>query len=97
MATSDPCTVAGTAKLYMVEYLSGGGAKDVDEESDFKRTPSPQSIDIGAGVPSAPVITVDPTGEASIIVGTTGSQIHSRRTFSPTTVRKILYWREVAP
>jgi Tfp pilus tip-associated adhesin PilY1 len=95
--TADPCSVAGVAKLYIVEYLSGGGALGVDDLSDLEGTPSPRSKEIGQGVPSAPVISVSMGGKASVMIGTTSGQIYSDKSFSLPTNKEILYWREVIP
>ena len=94
---ADPCSVAGTAKLYIVEYLSGGGAFEVDDFLDFMGTPSVRSKEIGDGVPSAPVITANTKGKASVMIGTTSGQIFSKEAFSPSSNKEILYWREVTP
>jgi Tfp pilus tip-associated adhesin PilY1 len=95
---TDPCTVAGEAKLYIAEYLSGGGALNVDDLVDLQGTPSEQrSKLIGSGAPSAPVITVDVKGQASVTVGTTSSQVLSTPIFSPSRSKEVLYWREVIP
>jgi len=93
--TNDPCRVDGDAKLYIVEYLSGGGALLVDEVTDFSLTPSERSKMIGEGIPSAPVISTNLKGKASIIIGTTSGQISSQEGFSPTTNKGLFYWREV--
>jgi type IV pilus assembly protein PilY1 len=95
--TADPCSVAGEAKLYVVEYLSGGGALGVDELSDLKESAGQrtQPEPIGAGIPSAPVITVNLKGKASFVIGTTSGQVYSSEAFSPTTNKELLYWREV--
>ena len=50
---------------------------------------------IGSGVPSAPIITINADGQATIIIGTTENQIYSQEGFSPDTNKQILYWREV--
>jgi type IV pilus assembly protein PilY1 len=94
---SDPCSAAGEAKLYVVEYLSGGGALGVDELSDLKGTADQRAQPIGAGIPSTPVITVNLKGKASIVIGTTSGQVFSQKAFSPTTNKELLYWREVIP
>ncbi len=93
--TNDPCQVKGDAKLYIVEYLSGGGALMVDELTDLSGTPSDRSKVIGEGIPSAPVISVNTQGEASVIVGTTSGEVFSQKAFSPTSNKDLLYWREV--
>jgi Tfp pilus tip-associated adhesin PilY1 len=91
------CSVEGDSKLYIVEYLSGGGALTVDSLMDLKGTPSERSKNIGVGVPSNPVISVNMKGKASIIIGTTSGQVFSSEAFSPTTNKAIMYWREVIP
>jgi type IV pilus assembly protein PilY1 len=95
--SNDPCLVDSIATLYIVEYLSGGGAYLVDELSDLGKTPSHRSEVIGVGVPSAPVISVNMKGKASVIIGTTSGQVFSKEAFSPTTNKELLYWREVMP
>ena len=99
--TADPCSVAGVAKLYVVEYLSGGGALNVDDMSDILNPPPDfvykRSQEIGSGAPSAPVITVNMKGKASVIIGTTSGQIYSDPRFSIPTNKEILYWQEVVP
>jgi Tfp pilus tip-associated adhesin PilY1 len=95
------CAVGGVSKEYVVEFLSGGGALNVDDMSDILNPPSDfvykRSQEIGSGAPSAPVITVNMKGKASVIIGTTSGQISSGEAFSLTTNREILYWREVIP
>jgi type IV pilus assembly protein PilY1 len=96
--SADLCAVGGVSKDYVVEYLSGGGALNVDDMSDFSGAPSDdRSKDIGTGAPSAPVISVNMKGKASLIILTTSGQISSGGAFSPTTNRELLYWREVVP
>jgi hypothetical protein len=89
--------VSGDTKLYAVEYLSGGGALMVGELTDLSGTPSERSKVIGEGIPSAPVISVNMKGKASIIIGTTSGQVFSKEAFSPATNKELLYWREVTP
>lgn len=90
------CSVEGEARLYIVSYLSGGGALAVDELSDLSGTPSSERYKtIGLGVPSNPIISVDTKGVASIVIGTTNNQVFSQQVFSPGTGKSILYWREV--
>jgi Tfp pilus tip-associated adhesin PilY1 len=90
---------SGSAKLYIVGYLSGGEATLADESTDLKGTTSSRSIDIGlqAGIPSAPVISIDKrTGHATVTVETTSTQALSKTAFSPTTNKNLLYWRKVS-
>jgi len=92
------CSIEGDARLYVLYFQTGGGALDVDDLSDLQGTPSSQRyITIGQGVPSNPVISVDNQGIASVIIGTTNSQIYSEQVFSSGTGKSILYWREVTP
>lgn len=92
---NDPCRVEGDARLYILEYLSGGGAFLVDDYTDFLKPPSHRYEVIGEGIPSPPVITVDHKGEAIVIVGTTSGEVFARKAFSPVTNKELLYWREV--
>jgi type IV pilus assembly protein PilY1 len=91
----DPCSVAGDPKLYVVEYLSGGGALVLDDY--LKGKPSERSRIIGEGVPSSPVITANMKGKDLVVIGTTTGQVYSAKVLSPTTAKEILYWREVIP
>ena len=95
---TDPCKVAGTGKLYSVEYQSGGGAAGFTDATYAAGTASGRSVvTTGSGLPSAPVITISTTGVASVIVGTVSGQIMSKNAFSPARDNEILYWREVIP
>jgi type IV pilus assembly protein PilY1 len=96
--SADPCSVAGTAKAYIVEYRSGGGAASTLGDYAIPSTPSDRSVPIGSGasgVPSAPVISVNSEGKASVTITTTMGQILSEKAFSPTAIKAPLYWREV--
>ncbi len=99
--TTALCAAAGGSKEYIVEYLSGGGAFNVDEMSDILNPPKDfvykRSQAIGSGAPSAPVITVNRKGKASVIIGTTSGQISSGGAFSRSSNAEILLWREVVP
>lgn len=94
--TSDPCSVLGEARLYIVEYLSGGGALTVDEMSDLGGTAGDRSKKFGVGIPSSPVIKLDVTGKASVIIGSTSGQVYSEKAFSPSSNKQFLYWREIS-
>jgi type IV pilus assembly protein PilY1 len=93
---SDPCSVAGDARLYVVEYVSGGGAFVLEDYLQGIR-PEQRSKVIGSGVASSPVITVNMKGQDTVIVGTTSGQIYSAKAHSPATIKETLYWREVIP
>jgi len=90
------CSIEGDARLYKLYFLTGGGALDMDELTDLQGTPSSQRfINIGQGVPSNPVISVNNKGKASIVIGTTNNQIFSQQAFSSGSGKSLLYWREV--
>jgi hypothetical protein len=88
--------VAGDARLYVVEYTSGGGAFLLEDYLQGKN-PEHRWERIGSGVASSPVITANMKGKDSVIVGTTSGQVYSTKAHSPTTAKEILYWREVIP
>ena len=93
--TNDPCQVKGDAKLYIVEYLSGGGALLVDDYTDFLGPTSNRSVVIGEGIPSTPVISINTEGEATLLVVTTDGQVFGRKAFSLSKNQNLLYWREI--
>jgi type IV pilus assembly protein PilY1 len=95
--TDDPCSGAGVSSLYTVEYLSGGGALGVDELIDLSGPAGTRSKEVGIGAPSTPVISVSTKAQGSVIIGTTSGQIYSQQTFSPSSGKVLLYWREVVP
>jgi type IV pilus assembly protein PilY1 len=97
--SADPCSIGATAKAYVVEYLSGGGALTVDALSDLSGPASDRSKIIGsnAGIPSPPVISVDMKGKATVTIMTTTGQVISQEAFSPLSSKTPLYWREVIP
>jgi type IV pilus assembly protein PilY1 len=97
---TDVCSVAGQANLYVVEYLSGGGAVATLGNNLLPATPSNRSVTIGSGAPSSPVISVDSKGHASISIGTSGGPVYSKPTVYTKPIlslHPILYWREVIP
>lgn len=96
--STDECKAAGEATLYVLEYLSGGGALVLDDY--LQGIPSARSQAIGTGnegMPSAPVISVNLKGKATLTIGTTSGKILSKGVLSPVTNKEILYWREVIP
>jgi type IV pilus assembly protein PilY1 len=92
---SDVCTTGGTARLYVMEYRSGGGALEVDAMADLAGPAGTRWKIIGSGLPSAPIITIDSKGQATVNIGTTELQVSSQKAFSPSRNRALLYWREV--
>jgi Tfp pilus tip-associated adhesin PilY1 len=91
----DPCSVAGDSRLYIVEYLSGGGAFVLVDY--LQGRPSTRWEVIGEGVPSTPVISLSLQGKAMITIVTTSGEMLSRKAFSADTNKELLYWREVVP
>jgi type IV pilus assembly protein PilY1 len=96
--SADVCKAAGEATLYTVDYVSGGGAMVLDQYLQGKASARSQDVGSGSeGVPSAPVISVNSKGKASITIGTTSGKILSKEILSPSTNKGVLYWREVIP
>ena len=91
------CSVGGEARLYFAEFLSGGGAVDFSDAAYLANTTSARHVVIGSGMPSAPVISVNSKGKASVIAGTTDSAVYSRVAHSEASNKELLYWREVTP
>ena len=95
--TTDPCVSGGSGNLYAVEYLSGGGAFGVTELSQLSGTGGTRYKTVGSELPSAPVISINTEGRASVVVGTTLGKYFSQEILSPPSLKNILYWREVIP
>jgi type IV pilus assembly protein PilY1 len=95
--SADLCSVTGVAKLYTVEYLSGGGALEFSDRLYAEGNVSERSKEIGAGIASAPVISVTSSGSATVSIGTTGGRLLAGDVHSPSSRKTLLYWREVIP
>jgi Tfp pilus tip-associated adhesin PilY1 len=90
------CSIDGDARLYILKYDTGGGALNVNDIGDLQGPPSTKRYkNIGAGVPSNPVLSTKMMGKASLIVGTTNSQVFSQEVFTSEKGKTLLYWREV--
>jgi len=92
----NPCTMLGEAKLYVVEYLSGGGAFDVQDLTQLRGIASQRAKIIASGLPSPPVVRVGLKGRATVMIGSTSGQVFSKQILAPATAKQILYWREVS-
>jgi type IV pilus assembly protein PilY1 len=89
---SDPCSQAGTAKLYAVNYISGAGSL----------TGGSRSMTLGVGIPTAPVLSTNPYSSTPDLYVTVsgGAGIGSntqKASVSPTSIANktnILSWRD---
>ena len=91
------CRVPGSSRLYMTEFRSGGGALNFSMDAYLSNTTSSRYVEIGSGMASAPVISVNLKGKASVLVGTTDGGVYSRPAYFQSANKQILYWREVTP
>jgi type IV pilus assembly protein PilY1 len=84
---ADPCSQSGTANLYGVNYVSGGGVMGGGS----------RSMSIGVGLPTAPVLSFKPGGGSADLYVTVSSSGAGRVPFEPPTLanrNNILYWRD---
>jgi len=81
----------------MTEFRSGGGALNFSNEAYLTNETSSRYVEIGSGMASAPVISVNSKGKAAVLVGTTDGGVYSRPAYFQGGNKKILYWREVTP
>lgn len=87
----NPCEQAGDAKLYAVNYVTGGG-----------EIAGARSTDIGTGIPSAPVISINPvSGSADLYVTVSGGSgtgaSTTRASLTPpglSSRTNLLYWKD---
>jgi type IV pilus assembly protein PilY1 len=93
-SSNDPCvvpTARGTARLYAVDYKTGGAVHQFDQ-TNTELNKNDRSVIIGTSVPSAPVIAVHESG-AKIFIGVQGGV----KSMSPTATNEInlYYWRQL--
>ena len=93
---NDPCEQGGEASLWAVDYKSGAG-KFEDGTA--------RSTVIGSGIPSAPVVSLNPYGGTNIYASTseggsdTGEGAHTSKFEPPSSANlnrgNLLYWRDL--
>lgn len=98
-ASPNLCRPSGDARLYVVQYLSGGGAFVLDDY--LNGMPSDRSKLVGSGIPSPPVISVDSEGDIVVTTATSGSVgdggKYDQRRGPKSILKRMLYWREMIP
>jgi type IV pilus assembly protein PilY1 len=90
----------GTAKLYAVQMLTGYAALDWSSGLALSSTNSSatRAKTIGTGIPSKPIVIITESGATlttSVVAATTSQQLPSNPAPPPTSMRRVLYWREV--
>jgi hypothetical protein len=80
-SSTNPCYQGGTAKTYGLNYTTGAGALVIPGNT----APPPRSIDVGTGIPSAPIISLKPGGPGGgttpdLYVTTSGSGLIGAQT-----------------
>jgi Tfp pilus tip-associated adhesin PilY1 len=96
-SSTNPCYQGGTAKLYGLNYTTGAGALVIPG-----RTDTPASINVGTGIPSAPIISLRPdSGVPDLYVttsgsGITGAQTQRAPTNPPSLANRtnLLFWKD---
>ncbi len=68
---TDPCSYGGDAYLYAVDYLSGGSVLNFDEENEGLHK-TDRSLNIGHGIPTEAVVTINAEGDTVVYVGAGG-------------------------
>ena len=91
-SASNPCEQGGEASLWAVDYKSGAG----------KFTGDARSTVIGSGIPSAPVVSLNPYGGTNIYASTSeepGTGAHTKKIEPPSSENlnrsNLLYWRDL--
>jgi type IV pilus assembly protein PilY1 len=69
-SSSDPCMPGGFGKLYALKYLTGGAAIDFTGDSI-----KDQSVALGGGIPSKPVMVIPPGDTPPSIIISVGSTL----------------------
>jgi type IV pilus assembly protein PilY1 len=68
--STDPCSYGGDAYLYAVDYLNATAVLDFNEDGSLDK--SDRSFDIGSGIPTEAVVTINAEGETIVYVGVGG-------------------------
>jgi type IV pilus assembly protein PilY1 len=68
---TDPCSYGGDAYLYAVDYLNGVAVLDFDETNEGLHK-SDRSLNIGHGIPTEAVVTINAAGQTVVYVGAGG-------------------------
>lgn len=91
-SATDPCQSGGEASLWAVDYKTGAGKFDS----------SARSTSIGSGIPSAPVVSLNPYGGTNIYASTSegsGTGAHTKKIEPPSSENlnrgNLLYWRDL--
>jgi type IV pilus assembly protein PilY1 len=66
-----PCSYGGDAYLYAVDYLNATAVLDFDTENEGLHK-SDRTLDVGHGIPTEAVITIDTEGDTVVYVGVGG-------------------------
>ena len=91
-SSNDPCNAAGTASLYIVDYITGAG----------KINGARSEVLTGTGVPSAPIISRNPYGGTDIYVSTSVASTlggsHTDKAVDPNVntnpPNSLIYWHD---
>lgn len=93
-------TGGGTAKLYAIQMGTGYAALDWAAAAAVLTTSSAAATrakTIGTGIPSKPIVVLTEAGATittSVITATTSQELPSNPAPPPTSMRRVLYWRE---
>ena len=90
----------GTSRLYAIQMTTGYGGVNwssgvKEKKQDWQNT---RSIVIGSGIASKPIVVINYTGSkltASVVTATTNEQLPSNPAPAPSSLKEVLYWREV--
>lgn len=90
----------GKARLYAVQAGTGYAAIDFTTGDALASSDSSQerATMIGSGIASKPIVVINYTGStltASVVTATTNEQLPSNPAPAPSSLKQILYWREV--
>ncbi|MDH4266710.1 MAG: PilC/PilY family type IV pilus protein [Deltaproteobacteria bacterium] len=102
-AGGDPCSQAGEAKLFGVNFTTGAGVLTTTGSSGGGSTTPVRSISIGTGIATTPIISFKPLGAlppdlyVTVSGGAGSSASTTRVNFDPPTLSNrtnLLYWKD---
>jgi type IV pilus assembly protein PilY1 len=98
--STSSCGAGGTGRLFAIQMVTGYAALDFHSGAALTTTDSSvtRSEEIGQGIPTSPVVDITDSGASvstEVVIGESDSTISRNPIPPPSSMRKVLLWREV--
>lgn len=97
---NDPCSGGGIARVYGLNYLTGGSGLMADasinaQETSGGRKLVPYHVFGTSGVASSPSLSINPSGQSSLFIGFSEASVLEMKIDSPLKLKTLKSWREI--